>query len=147
MRNLAVHCDGSCFYKDKRMGIGIAFFEDDAMLPFREESITIPELGTSNEAEYHAVIHALKIILEVYDFLSIKKINIYTDSELIFSQIVGQYSCRKDNLQKLHDTVFVLLKEIKKPLIYFNWVPREDERQKIADKLSREANPYYDKRT
>jgi hypothetical protein len=46
----------------------------------------------------------------------------------------------------LLENVWILVKEIKKPLILFNWVPRTNERQQIADKLSKQANPYYNER-
>jgi ribonuclease HI len=140
---MIIHCDGSCFWKDKRMGVGIVFFEDDYYIPFREESITILGLGSSNEAEYHAILNALRIIIREYDKSNNHKIDIYTDSQLIYNQIIGNWECRQNNLQSLLDEVWRLIKEIKKPLILFNWCPRENERQKIVDKLSKLGNPYY----
>jgi ribonuclease HI len=61
---MIIHCDGSCYARDKRMGVGIAFFKNGYYTPFREESITISGEGSSNEAEYRAIIHALRIILK-----------------------------------------------------------------------------------
>lgn len=144
-KDMIIHCDGSCYYKDKHMGVGIAFFEDNAFFPFREEAITILGLGTSNEAEYHAIIQALLIILGVYDFLPIKTIRINSDSQLIINQITGEWQCRNKKLTPLLDEVWRLVREIKKPLILFNWVPRTNEKQQIVDALSKKANPYYNK--
>lgn len=140
---MIVHTDGSCYNRDHRMGVGIAFFEDNASIPFREEAITILGYGTSNETEYHAVIQALLIIVGVYDFLSIKTIRINSDSWLIINQITGEWQCRDEKLIPLLNEVWRLVREIKKPLILFSWVPREDRRQQIVDKLSKQANQYF----
>lgn len=140
---MIIHCDGSCFWKDKRMGVGIAFFQKYDYIPFRKESITISGLGSSNEAEYHAIIHALMIIIKDYDVPGRHTIRIHTDSQLIHNQIVGEWECRTYNLKLLLDEVWRLVMEIKRPLILFNWCPRTDERQRIVDKLSKLANPYF----
>ena len=141
---MIVHTDGSCYWKDRRMGIGIALFQDEeSHFPFREESITIPGEGSSNEAEYHAVIQALMIIIKDYDYAHFHTIKINTDSQLIYNQIVGDWHCPSKNLQPLLNEVWRLIKEIKKPLILFNWCPRENEHQKIVDKLSKKSNPYF----
>ena len=139
---MIVHTDGSCYWRDGHMGTGIAFFEDDTT-PFREEAITILGLGTSNAAEYHAVINALLIILKDYDLPSIYSIHIYTDSQLIYNQIIGEWLCNPKDLKVLLAEVWRLVGEIKKPLILFHWVPRENERQKIVDVLSKQANTYF----
>jgi|SRR5674476_23412 len=153
---MIVHCDGSCYWKDRRMGVGIAFFQDDeSYLPFREEAITIHEIasitrgsgGSSNEAEYHAIIQALIIILKDYDYAHFHTIRINTDSQLIFNQVIGDWQCRQNNLKPLLDEVWRLINEVKKPAILFSWVPRTDERQKQVDKLSKIANPYFNERT
>jgi ribonuclease HI len=128
------------------MGVGIAFFRDDTYTPFREEAITLMDKGSSNEAEYYAIIHALQIICNIYDLPEIHKITINTDSQLVFNQITREWQTRNPKLQMLLENVWILVKEIKKPLILFNWVPRTNERQQIADKLSKQANPYYNER-
>jgi ribonuclease HI len=141
---MIVHCDGSCYWQDKRMGVGIAFFQDEeSRFPFREEAITIIGLGSSNEAEYHAVIQALIIIIKDYDYTHFRRITINTDSQLIFSQITGEWQCRNEKLLSMLHEVWRLLGLIKKPLILFNWVPRTDERQKQVDILSKRANPFF----
>ena len=140
---MIIHTDGSCYWKDRRMGVGVAFFNDDTCIPFREEAITILGFGSSNEAEYQAVINALLIILTDYDLPSIHCIHIYTDSQLIYNQIIGEWLCIPESLKLLLAEVWRLIKEVKKPLILFHWVPRENERQKIVDVLSKQANTYF----
>jgi ribonuclease HI len=139
---MIIHTDGSCAAHDKRMGVGVALFEDNSDTPFREESITIHGLGTSNMAEYHGIIQALLIILKEYNDHQIQII-INTDSMLIYSQIVGDWRCDNIPMQALLDEVWRLYSKIDIPNVLFHWVPREMPRQKIVDKLSKNANPYH----
>lgn len=140
---MIIHCDGSCYAKDRRMGVGIAFFEDDSDIPFREESITIPGLGSSNEAEYHAIINALDLMIHNYYTLFYgRKIIINTDSQLIHHQITGEFQCTKINLQRLLKEVYMRLDYLRAD-IKFGWIPRSHPKQQIVDKLSKRANPYY----
>lgn len=139
---MIIHCDGSCYARDKRMGVGIAFFEDDSLIPFREEAITIHGLGTSNIAEYHAIINALRIILR--DFNDRQEcITINSDSQVAIFQITGEWTCTHIKLLELKDEVLRLYDMIDIPRVLFNWIPRTNKRQKIVDKLSKSANPYY----
>jgi ribonuclease HI len=140
---MIIHCDGSCYAKDKRMGVGVAFFEDDSLTPFKEDAITIAGEGTSNEAEYHAIINALRIILSDHDRPHVKNILINTDSQLVYNQIIGEWQCRTPKLETLLKETWRLLAGVTFPTILFNWVPRESPRQKIVDKLSKFSNPYF----
>jgi ribonuclease HI len=139
---MIIHTDGSCYARDKRMGVGVALFEDDSLLPFREEAITISGLGSSNEAEYHGIIHALLIILKEYNDKQIQII-INTDSQLICNQITGEWLCNNRDLRILLNEVLRLYDKIDIPRVLFNWVPRTNERQKIVDRLSKQANLYF----
>lgn len=140
---MIIHTDGSCYWRDKRMGVGVAFFEGENYIPFREEAITILGEGTSNAAEYHAVIQALLIIIKDYDLPSTHCIHIYTDSQLIYNQVIGEWLCIPKSLKALLAEVWRLVREIKKPLILFHWCPRTDEKQQIVDRLSKQSNPYF----
>ena len=82
------------------------------------------------------------IIIKDYNCDS-RTIRINTDSQLIYNQIIGDWNCNQENLKLLLEEVWRLVKEIKKPLILFNWCPRETPMQQIVDKLSKEANPYF----
>ena len=141
MSKLYIHTDGSCYHKDGRMGLGMACFLDDSLKPFYTKGINKHQkLGTNNEAEYLAVINALIELNRVrYDA---DEIFIYTDSQLVVNQINGVYLIKEDRLQQLCTEVHRLLKD--NPIkITFIWCPRQNPRQKIADKLSKKANPYF----
>lgn len=141
MSNLTIHCDGSCYHKDGRMGLGFAFFEDDDPVPIFSKGINKHEkLGTNNEAEYLAVINALHELcrpsIGTWD-----EIILYSDSQIVINQIKGIWVVRGENLIPLHLEVSKILHNLS--LIKFEWCPRTHPRQKIVDKLSKKANPYF----
>jgi ribonuclease HI len=142
---MIVHCDGSCYSHDKRMGTGIAFFENDSDTPFREEAITILGLGSSNEAEYQAIIHALMIIIKDYNDKQ-EQIVINSDSQLTIYQITGMWNCNQKKLQVLLKEALRLYDRIDIPRVLFNWVPRKHLKQRIVDKLSKQSNPYFNEK-
>jgi len=145
---MIVHCDGSCYWKDRRMGVGIAFFEDENYSPFKEEAIAIIGLGSSNEAEYHAILQALYVIINMsYLFPKNCEFLICSDSEIVTHQITGYYRCNKETLQKYLKEVLSLVIIIEKNhIVNFQWIPRTDKRQQIVDVLSKKANPYFNER-
>jgi len=142
MSILAIHCDGSCYHLDGRMGIRIAFFKDNEEEPFYVKGINKhDQRGTSNEAEYLAVINALLRLSANYK--TWEEITIYSDSEVIINQINGMYAVHRKTLKPLHDEVKRLIKGIPRRYIFFEWVPRTHPRQKIVDKISKANNPYF----
>lgn len=141
-KQLAIHCDASCYYVDGRMGLGIAFFKDNEEEPFYTQGINKHDKkGTSNEAEYLAVINAL--IRLSADYKAWEEITIYSDSEVIINQINGMYAIHKKNLKPLYNEVKKLVKGIPRRYIFFEWVPRTHPRQQIVDKISKMYNPYF----
>lgn len=143
---LNIHCDGSCYHKDKRMGLGYAWFEDDKPDPVRHRIINKHDkLGTSNQAEYLAIINALVSLFKI-DTHVYKEILILSDSEVVIKQIIGDFRVTNRELKELHTEVHRLLKTlILKGYVevYFDWVSREHPRQRIVDKLSKKGNPYF----
>lgn len=73
---------------------------------------------TNNQAEYLALIKALKILRE----RKIKKARIYSDSELLVRQISGEYRVKNPNIRPLHSKVMNLLVGMD---VSVNWIPRE----------------------
>lgn len=140
MKRLSIHCDGSCFHRDGRMGLGIAWFEGDSNEPFYTQVINKHEkTGSSNEAEYLAVINALhKLRRPVIDW---DEIFLWSDSQLVINQVRGDWEIRGENLKNLNDDVQRLLKHL--PPIIFQWCPRTNPRQQVVDKLSKKGNEYF----
>lgn len=86
-------------------------------------------IHTNNQAEYHALLMALKYALE----LKVPEIICHLDSELVAKQVRGQYAVKNAELQKLYTQVNDLLKGFTK--VSFLNVPREHPKISQADAL------------
>lgn len=86
---------------------------------------------TNNQAEYMAVISALKKAIS----LGFDDIEMRADSELIVRQINGEYRVRNADLKKLYRKVFELKNRLKNYSIVH--IPRR--LNKTADRLAGEA--------
>ena len=89
---------------------------------------------TNNEAEYQAVIFALKKLKQLIGKEKSKseaEVEIHLDSELLASQLNGEYKIKEKRLQELFLTVWNLKQDFKN--VVFKYIPREDNRG--ADKL------------
>ena len=87
--------------------------------------------GTNNEAEYTAVILALKKLKE----LGAKKAIFYLDSLFVVKQLTGKFKVKEPRMQKLNLAIKRLLWETNMQ-VEFYYVPRE--RNKLADQLANE---------
>ncbi len=84
-------------------------------------------ISTNNEAEYRALIKALKIAISK----EIKNLKIYSDSELLCNQINGLYKVKSSSLMELYKDTKNLINKTKKFSI--SYIPRN--KNKEADKL------------
>ena len=84
--------------------------------------------ATNNVAEYNALIFALEKLIE----LDIKKVKILSDSQLLVSQVNGDYAVKDTNLKKLFRVYLGLM--VKFDSITVKHIPRELNRE--ADKLA-----------
>ncbi len=84
--------------------------------------------ATNNVAEYNALIFALEKLIE----LDIKKVKILSDSQLLVSQVNGDYAVKDTNLKKLFRVYLGLM--VKFDSIIVKHIPRELNRE--ADKLA-----------
>lgn len=92
---------------------------------------------TNNEAEYKAVIFALKKIKHLFGKKNIKKIEVQlnSDSELLVNQLEGRYKIKNPNIGNLFLEIWNLRIDFGK--IEFKSIPRE--KNKEADRLANEA--------
>ncbi len=92
---------------------------------------------TNNYAEYTALVHALRL-LSVFE---VERLRVHTDSELVASQINGDYRVKEKTLLSLHAQVVSMLGR------YRAWevihIPREEnaEADRLANKALNEAPP------
>ena len=93
--------------------------------------------GTNNEAEYKAVIFALKKAKALLGKEKIKQaeIELRSDSELLIKQLNGEYKIMEPRIQQLFIGVWNLKIDFGK--IQFTLIPRE--KNKEADRLVNEA--------
>ncbi len=92
---------------------------------------------TNNDAEYRAVIIALKKVKQLIgsDKAGDAKIDFFVDSELLAKQLNGEYKVKEKNLQNLFMEVWNLKLDFGK--VTFNHVLRK--KNKEADKLVNDA--------
>ena len=98
---------------------------------------------TNNEAEYRAVIFALKKLKQSIGAVKSKDSNLefYADSELVVNQLNGGYKLKEKNIQKFFIEVWNLKIDFRQ--VSFKYIPRE--KNKAADQivnqiLDREGN-------
>lgn len=125
-------CDGAAIPNPGRGGIGVVIKETGSKETIKEISEAVGE-GTNNEAEYKAIIRALKEVRELK--IDPKILTIMSDSELVINQLNGSYRIKQGNLEELAREVRGLMRNFRK--VYFTWLPRE--RNKKADRLSLRA--------
>ena len=129
MKALKIFFDGASHGNPGPSGIGIIILDESGKV--LDKLSKFIGFGTNNEAEYHALIEALRRAVQ----LNVEKVELYSDSELIVRQVRGIYSVRDEKLKKLHLRCLELLKNFKEFKI--EYVPRELNVE--ADKLANEA--------
>ena len=93
-----MYVDGACSGNPGEAGIGVIVKRDGKMI--KEISQSIGQ-ATNNIAEYTAMIYALQEAL----ILKSDNVTIYTDSELVFNQVTGNYKVKDAKLLLLFDQV------------------------------------------
>lgn len=88
----------------------------------REEIISFPVPFTNNEMEYKAVLFALRLP-------TCHDSNIFTDSQLVYNQVHGEWKCNFQRLRYMRNEIRQLLSQKK---CHLAWAPREEN---LAGKL------------
>lgn len=90
-------------------------------------------IKTNNEAEYQAIIFALKKVRQLAgrDCLEKLEVEVQTDSELVARQLRGEYKIEEKNLQPLFMEIWNLRFDF--PRVVFKEISREDNQR--ADRL------------
>ncbi|MFA5349174.1 MAG: ribonuclease HI family protein [Candidatus Paceibacterota bacterium] len=135
MNKLIIYTDGASRGNPGKASIGVVFCD--------QKGETIKTYGqaigitTNNEAEYQAVIFALKKSKALFGKEKIKEydIEVRSDSQLMVSQLRGEYKIIEPKIQSLFMQAWNLRVEIGKTT--FTLIPREENRQ--ADRAANEA--------
>ncbi|MFH1747607.1 MAG: ribonuclease HI family protein [Planctomycetota bacterium] len=123
---LIIHVDGGARGNPGPAGAGVRIETEDGQLLY--EGAYFLGQQTNNAAEYLAVIHALTRIQQ----WPIQPVRVYSDSELLVRQVIGEYQVKSPNLLRLYEQVQMFLLMI--PNWSFQHVKREENQR--ADELA-----------
>lgn len=129
MTKLIIYTDGGARGNPGPAGIGVAIYNEKREL-IGEYSEYLGET-TNNQAEYRAVIAALKKAAE----LKAKEIDFYLDSELVVRQLNREYKIKNKDLASLFLMIYNSVLAFKK--VTFTHIRREEN--KHADMLANRA--------
>lgn len=132
MKKIIIYTDGGARGNPGPAAIGAVFCNEKGQV-IREYSEFLGEKITNNEAEYSAVILALKKFKALFgkELAKNSEIEIKSDSELIVKQLNGEYKILEPKIQQLFLELWNLKFDFKN--VKFKLVPRE--KNKEADKL------------
>jgi|DewCreStandDraft_4_1066084.scaffolds.fasta_scaffold11289_8 ribonuclease HI len=130
MKNMDVYTayiDGASSGNPGDAGIGIVIYKNNEEILRESKYIG---MQTNNYAEYMAFLS----LLEILDKHSIKKIKIYTDSELLVKQIKGEYKIKNEAIKSFIEKI----KKYKNIKYEIEHITRD--KNKEADKLAKKAS-------
>jgi ribonuclease HI len=118
--SIVIFCDGAGSRPDGK-GSGFAWIQPNT----KEQHVERVDGLTNNQAEYRALISALNAMPDG------SAAQVFTDSQLMWSQVIGNYRVHHTELADLLSQVHALIKE-KNLKIDLQWVPRQ---KNLAGKL------------
>lgn len=125
---IKIYIDGASAGNPGKVGIGYIIYQEEVLV--KKESIYLG-IQTNNFAEYMAFIFALTEALQLPD----KKVEVFSDSQLLCEQLKGAFKVKNKNLYPL----YVLAKKLIMLCGHFNITHIDRELNKEADKLAGEA--------
>jgi len=136
MKKIIIYTDGGSRGNPGPAAIGVVFCNEKGEA-FKRYSEFLGENFTNNEAEYQAVIFALKKFKALFGKKLAKstEIELRSDSELLIKQLNGEYKILEPKIQALFIDVWNLKLDFKK--IKFKIISRRKNEE--ADKLVNET--------
>jgi len=136
VKKIIIYTDGGSRGNPGPGAVGVVFCNEKGEI-FKKYSQYLGENFTNNEAEYQAVIFALKKFKSLFGKKLAKnsEIELRSDSELLIKQLRGEYKILEPKIQPLFIAVWNLkldFKKVKSTLI-------SREKNKEADRLVNEA--------
>lgn len=125
---VTIHTDGGALNNPGPAAIGAVIETPNGKKTYAQDIGT----GTNNEAEYKALIFALKKAKSLIGGEKAKeaKVSCYSDSELMVSQLNHKYHLKNTKIIELFVEVWNLMLSFDK--VEFNYVPREENREADA---------------
>ncbi len=136
MKKIVIYTDGASKGNPGPGGVGVVFCNEKEQV-IKEYSEFLGDKVTNNEAEYKAVIFALKKFKALFGKKLAKNtdIQVKSDSELLVKQLNGKYKILNEKIQPLFLEVWNLRFDFNK--IGFKSIKRE--KNKEADSLANKA--------
>ena len=135
MKKIIIYTDGGSRGNPGPAAIGVVFCNEKGQM-IKDYSKFLGK-KTNNEAEYEAVIFALKKFKQLFGKKIAKssEVELKSDSELLVKQLKGEYKILDSKIQTLFLTTWNLKLDFKK--VKFKAISRE--KNKEADRLVNEA--------
>ena len=136
MKKIIIYTDGGSRGNPGKAAIGVVFCNEMGQI-INKYSEYLGDNLTNNDAEYQAVIFALKKFKSVFGKSEAKntKLEIRSDSELLVNQMNGKYKLENEKIQKFFIEIWNL--KIDFGGVEFVAIPREQNKE--ADRLVNEA--------
>ncbi|WP_025270460.1 ribonuclease HI family protein [Hippea sp. KM1] len=122
--------DGASSSNPGKAGIGIVIKKNGVVV---DEVSRYIGKATNNVAEYTALLEGLKRLVE----LGVKRVRVFSDSELVVKQLKGLYRVKDSGLKPLYEDVLRLTKGF--DLFEIEHITRDKNKQ--ADRLAKSAIP------
>ena len=134
-KKVIVYTDGGSRGNPGPSAVGVVVYDESEKIV--KEYNQVLEVSTNNEAEYEAVIFALKKLKQLFGKDGTKNLDIEfrMDSQLIASQLGGKFKINEERMQALFIKVWNLKFEFGN--IIFKYIPREQNKR--ADQLVNDA--------
>ncbi len=136
MKKIIIYTDGGSRGNPGKAAIGVVFCNEKEQI-IKKYGEYLGDQLTNNEAEYSAVIFALKKFKTLFGKAIAEKseVEFRADSELMVKQLNGEYKIENEKIQKFFMEIWNL--KIDFNSIKFKHIPRE--KNKEADRLVNEA--------
>ena len=136
MKKIIIYTDGGSRGNPGKAAIGVVFCNEMGQV-INKYGEYLGDGLTNNDAEYQAVIFALKKFKAVFGkkIAEVSEVEIRSDSELLVNQMNGKYKLENEKIQKFFIEIWNL--KIDFESVKFKAIPREKNRE--ADALVNEA--------
>jgi ribonuclease HI len=136
MKKIIIYTDGGSRGNPGKAAIGVVFCNENEQV-IKKFGEYLGDNLTNNDAEYKAIIFALKKFKAVFGkaIAEISDVEVRADSELVVKQLNGDYRLTDPKIQQFFIEIWNLKFDFKS--VKFKHIPRE--RNKEADKLVNEA--------
>jgi|SRR3989344_2997849 len=136
MKKIIIYTDGGSRGNPGKAAIGVVFCNEKEQV-IKKFGEYLGDNLTNNDAEYNAIIFALKKFKAVFGkaIAQTSDVELRSDSELVVKQLNGEYRLSDPKIQQFFIEIWNLKFDFKS--VKFKHIPREKNRE--ADKLVNEA--------